>query len=94
MTFQNNIWTDTNLSGVTGGAGGAGPTFGNQMVGFAMQGNDQLHVYLVPDDGFVHQFYYNIHTWSDQILPSVGVAEGGMAGFAIGNLQHVYYISN
>ena len=90
MTFQNNNWKDTNLSEVTGGAG---PTFGNQMVGFATQGNDQLHIYLVPDDGFVHQFYYNNKTWSDEILPSVGNGGGGMAGFAIGNLQHVYYIS-
>jgi hypothetical protein len=91
MTFQNSKWTDTNLSEVTGGAG---PTFGNQMVGFATQGIDQLHIYLVPDDGFVHQFYYNNQTWSEQILPSVGAAGGGMAGFAVGNLQHVYYISN
>ena len=92
MTFQKTKWTDTNLSQVTGGAG---PTEYSQMVGFATQGNDQLHIYLISGTGYVgyvDQLYYNNKAWSYEPLPSVQTAEA-MAGFAVGNLQHVYYVS-
>ncbi len=87
MTFQNHKWTDADI-------GGPGPVYMSQIVGFATTPNDQFHVYHQSEPGGqfgVYQQYFN-GGWSSQQL-SNGLTEGGLTGFAIGNLQYVYYIS-
>jgi hypothetical protein len=88
MTFQSNQWTDTDLSTLTGMAG---PN-GSQIIGFATTPNNQLHVYLAPGNPFVDQLYYNGTAWLGEALPSSQPSDFGMAGFALGNSQRVYYI--
>jgi hypothetical protein len=93
MTFQNNEWTDTDLSTIIGGAPLV--NIGFLMFGFATPGNDQLHIYLTLDNSvFLSQLYFNGAAWFDEQLPSVGGFATAEAGFAIGNLQHVYYFSD
>jgi hypothetical protein len=93
MAFRNSTWTDSNLTSITGAAG---PYSLSQMAGFATTPNKQLHVYISGiGTANVDQFYFNGTAWSYEILPSATVAGlgPGMAGFALGNLQHVYYVS-
>jgi len=92
MTFKNNAWRDTDLSALTSSSG---PVSLTQMVGFATTPNNQLHLYFDSfGDSLINQLYYNGSNWSDEVLPSVQVGGfGGSAGFALGNLQHLYYIS-
>ena len=93
MTFKSGKWKDANLTTLTGGPG---PYSLSQMVGFATTPNNQFHVYLggIGED-VIEQFFYNGKSWAAQELPSVGPAGigPGIAGFSLGNLQHVYYIS-
>jgi len=93
MAFRNSKWTDSNLTSITGGAG---PYSLTEMTGFATTPNKQLHVYISGiGTSNVDQFFFNNTAWAYEILPSVPVASiaPGMAGFALGNLQHVYYVS-
>jgi hypothetical protein len=88
MTFLNNQWTDLD---VTAQAGGYSPTATSQMVAFSTPGN--RHVYL-NEDTYVYQLYDNGTDWFNQELSSVEAYwENGMAGFAIGNEQYLYYVS-
>ena len=94
-TFQSNTWTDTDLSSVTATSGAISQS---QIIGFATTPNLQLHVYFPSfANGQVNQLFYNGSAWSEGTLPSVPVIVIGgpcnMAGFAIGNLQRVYYVS-
>ena len=94
-TFHNNTWTDSDLSSLTGTSGVISQS---QITGFATTPNNQLHVYFSSfGNGDVNQLFYNGSAWSESTLPSVPVIVIGgpctMAGFAIGNLQHVYYVS-
>jgi hypothetical protein len=86
MTFRNKKWTDTDI-------GGPGPQYQSQMVGFATTPNDQFHVYeeSIAGGQGVYQLYFN-GSWSSQELASVATV-GGMTGFAINNLQYVYYMT-
>lgn len=66
-----------------------------QIVAFVTTPNNQYHVYYAPSSE-VYQIYYNGTAWSDQDLTGgSGNADpnSGMAGFSIGNLQHVFYMS-
>jgi hypothetical protein len=94
-TFKNNTWKDSDLSSLTGTSGAISLS---QIVGFTTTPNNQLHVYFSSfGNGLVNQLFYNGSSWSESSLPSVPVIVIGgpcnMAGFAIGNLQHVYYVS-
>jgi hypothetical protein len=67
-----------------------------QIVAFVTTPNDQYHIYYAPTTE-VYQLYYNGSYWSiDDLTGGAGNADpnSGMAGFAIGNLQHVFYMSN
>lgn len=90
MTFQNNKWADTDLSSLTGVVD---PNPGDQIIGFATTPNNQLHVYLRSNNPTqsVDQLYYNGTAWSGEALPSDPPLNFGMAGFALGNSQRVYY---
>jgi hypothetical protein len=87
-------WTDLDLSASdsapevkTGGA-----------VAFATTTpNDQFHFYYQPPPyAQIEQLYFNGTDWQAEALAQ-GTGnvsgDGGMAGFAIGNLQYVFYIS-
>lgn len=85
-------WTDLDLTAAIGaptstGYGGA--------VAFPTTPNDQFHMYYQPSTE-VYQLYYNGTNWSYEDLTGGGGQannNSGMAGFAIGNLQYVYYIA-
>ena len=91
MTFASNKWKDTDLSSATGGSFFA--QF-QDIVAFATTPNNNLHVYSLGQNNCQDQLYYNGTSWSYQVLPSVcGNGDSGtLAGFAIGNLQYVYYM--
>jgi len=87
MTYQNHKWTDADI-------GGPGPVYQSQIVGFATTPNDQFHVYHESEPGGyygIYQQYFN-GSWSSQELAS-WFTIGGMSGFAIDNMQYVYYIT-
>jgi hypothetical protein len=96
---NNTKWTDTDLTGLSGGPAHGGE---GQMAGFATMPNKQLHFYFeAVGAGDVNQLYFNGKAWSDQDLSALtgvsgagGIGTPGMAGFAIGNLQRVYYIND
>jgi hypothetical protein len=86
-------WTDVDLSASIGApdvqTGGA--------VAFATTPNDQFHFYYQPSPYTqIDQLYFNGTDWQVEELPG-GTGnvsgDGGMAGFAIGNSQYVFYIS-
>jgi hypothetical protein len=99
LTTSNNVnWTKLDLTKTAHGAAVDGTmTLG---VAFATTPNNQLHVYYgvsaYGTDADVHQLYFNGNVWSDEDLStethSAGVYfNSGMAGFAIGNAQYVFY---
>jgi hypothetical protein len=74
------------------------PTDGlyGQVVSFVTTPNNQYHVYYAPNSE-VYQIYYNGTTWSaEDLTGGAGNADpnSGMAGFSIGNLQHLFYMSH
>jgi hypothetical protein len=89
MTFENNKWTDENLSGPA-------PYLMAQIAAVVTTPNNQLHVYYAGDSG-IYQKYYNGSDWSSGKLtgdsPLGGYLAGGTSSFTMGNLQYVYYIS-
>jgi hypothetical protein len=97
LSYNLGSWTDHDLTALTGGPGGL---FTTQTIGFATTPNKQLHIFFPGSPaGDVNQFYYNGTGWSDEdltVLSSGDQAAGstGMAGFAIGNLQRVYYVGH
>jgi len=93
LYYNNAGWVDTDL---TAAAGGPTATFYGAITAFPTTPNDQLHVYYVDANSqHVHQLYYNGTSWSDNDL--TGFTGGptasayGISGFAIGNLQYVFY---
>jgi hypothetical protein len=92
-------WNRTDLTNAIGAPINEYP---GEMVGFITTPNDQFHVYYAPStNGSVpytdlYQLYYNGSAWAvDDLTSFTGAAQadalGGIAGFAIGNLQHVFY---
>jgi hypothetical protein len=84
-------WADLDLTSTEGA-----PTDGQYggIVAFPTTPNGQYHIYYAPS-GEVYQLYYN-GTWAvEDLTNGKGKADpnSGMAGFAIGNLQHVFYMS-
>jgi len=92
-TFAGGHWADLDLTSSIGAP--TDPHYGG-IVAFATRPNNQYHVYYQPDND-VYQLYFNGSSWSYQNLTGgAGQASynSGMAGFAIGNLQHVFYMSS
>jgi hypothetical protein len=74
------------------------PTDGKfgQVAAFATTPNGQYHVYYAPNSE-VYQVYYDGTSWTvEDLTNGFGNADpnSGLAGFNIGNLQHVFYMSN
>jgi len=85
-------WIDRDLTSAIGAPTDA--QYGG-IVAFATTPNDQYHIYYAPSTE-VYQIYYNGTAWAiDDLTNGAGQADdnSGMAGFAIGNLQHVFYMS-
>ena len=93
FTLKDNTWTDEDLTALTGDP----LDFSiNGMVAFKTTPNNQFHLYYPPND--LYQIYFNGSSWSDDDLTSLtggGIpnGSGGMAGIAISNLQHVFYVA-
>jgi hypothetical protein len=89
MSFESSKWKDTDLSVLTSAS-----VYPNEaLIAFATAPNDQLHVYTLDANYVVDQFFFDGTSWTDQSLPSVSTFTGPIAGFALGNLQYVYYVS-
>ncbi len=64
------------------------------MVSFPTTPNNQFHVFYAPDNN-VYQLFNPGTGWQVENITGIGQADnvGRMAGFAVGNEQHVFYIS-
>jgi hypothetical protein len=86
-------WIDYDLSNGIGAPTDA--QFGG-IVAFVTTPNNQYHIYYAPSTE-VYQIYYDGTAWSiEDLTGGAGQADpnSGMAGFSIGNLQHVFYMSS
>lgn len=98
-TYKSRKWTDMDL---TSSVGAPADFDCAGMVGFPTKPNNQFHFYYIPTTNVnqvyadVYQLFYNGSTWSVANLTNSqqAYACGGMAGFAIGNLQHVFYFAS
>lgn len=91
-TFKNKKWSDLDLTASEGAPGNG--AYGG-MAAFATTPNKQFHAYYQPSSD-VYQLFYSGTGWASQDLTGgFGQADdnSGMSGFAIGNLQHVFYLS-
>ncbi len=88
-TFLNNSWTDTDVTAITGGLGGAELS---QITACVTPVNKQFHMFYVPIFGDVYQNYFNGTNWLSQDIGGSTLQSGGMASFAIANLQYVFYL--
>jgi hypothetical protein len=95
LYYNNSGWSNLDLTAKTGGPPA---TYQGGMAAFyTVNKQDQFHVYFVDDtSSHVQQLYFNGTSWVDQDLT---VFSGGptafpyaMSGFAIGNLQYVFYV--
>jgi hypothetical protein len=93
LSLKGGIWTDRDLTAQTGGPGGF---LTPQTVGFAT--GKQLHVFLPGSpSGDINQFLYNGTTWSNEDLSvlsggDLGTGSSGMAAYAVGKQERVYYV--
>jgi Fungal fucose-specific lectin len=91
LNYNNVNWTDQDLTALVGRTlAGGGP-----ILAFATKPNNQFHVYYQDSSSLhLHQLYFNGTSWSDSDLTSIiGGAycyTSWIAGFAVGNLQHVF----
>jgi hypothetical protein len=90
FTWKNNAWTDEDLDN------NQPDNSINQMVAFRTIPNNQFHLFYPPND--LYDLTFNGHSWSDTdltVLTGGGIpnGSGGMAGFAIKNLQYVFYVA-
>jgi hypothetical protein len=93
LYYNNADWTDTDLTALTGGANA---TFYGSIAAFHTTPNKQLHVYYVDATAqHVHELYYNNTSWSDDDLTAFTggptASPYGISGFAIDNLQYIFY---
>jgi hypothetical protein len=89
FTSKNRIWTDTDLTATAGGAGGASLS---QITACVTTPNNQFHMFYQPTFGQIYQNYFNGTSWLSEDLGGNTWGAGGMASFAIGNLQHGFYL--
>ena len=88
FTYAKGHWTDFDL---TASIGAPTKTYGG-IAAFPTTPNGQFHIYFASGSD-VFQVYYNGTAWSAQDLTGNVQADyyADMSGFAIGNLQHVFY---
>jgi hypothetical protein len=88
-------WIDYDLTNGIAAPLGPIPLGEDGIVAFVTTPNNQRHIYY-PSGKEVYQLYYNGTAWSiEDLTGGSGDADttSGMAGFPIGNLQHVFYLS-
>lgn len=95
LWYNNSTWQDLDLTAMTGG--GIATPYG-AIAAFYTTPNKQLHVFYVDTNAqHVHQLYFNGSSWSDgDLTASTGGPTAfayGVTGFAVGNLQHVFYVA-
>jgi hypothetical protein len=95
LWYNNANWQNDDITALTGGA--IATPYG-AIAAFRTTPNNQLHVYYVENvSSHVHQLYYNGASWSDSDLTALtGGPQAnayGISGFAVGNLQYVFYLS-
>jgi len=80
----------------TNGIGAPPDSQSGGIAAFVTTPNNQYHVFYAPSTE-IYQIYYNGTAWSvEDLTGGKGQADpnSGIAGFAIGNLQHVFYMSS
>lgn len=88
-TYVNTGWFDLDLTLFAG----APEQSSGGITAFPTTPNNQFHIYYAPNND-VYQIYFNGTNWSvENLTGGTGQADvyAGTAGFAIGNLQHVFY---
>jgi hypothetical protein len=96
LYYNNSNWQDVDLTSLTGAPNS---TAYGAVAAFRTTPNNQPHVYYVDSSAsHLHQLYYNGTSWSDNDLTSFTGGPTaypyGISGFAIGNLQYVFYIGS
>ena len=89
FTFSRGQWIDNDLTTIIGAPT---KTYGG-IVAFPTTPNGQFHIYYAPS-GEIYQLYYNGTSWNvGDLTGGGGQADyyAAIAGFSIGNLQHVFY---
>jgi hypothetical protein len=87
--FSNGEWGDADL---TADIGAPTKTYGG-IAAFITTPNNQYHIFYAPDND-IYQLYNNGTSWAvDNLTGGAGQADyyADITGFAIGNLQHVFY---
>jgi hypothetical protein len=89
-TLKNNLWTDEDLHN------NQPDNSINGMVAFKTTPNNQFHLFYPPND--LYELFFDGMSWSDTDLTTLaggGIPNGtgGMAGFAVKNLQYVFYVA-
>jgi len=90
--YQMHTWVDWDATTTWGAPSDA--HYGG-IVAFVTTPNNQQHIYYAPSTD-VYQFYFNGTAWTvENLTGGSGQADdnSGMAGFALGNAQHVFYMS-
>ena len=90
FTSKNNIWTDEDL------LNNQPDNSINGMVAFKTTPNNQFHLFYPPND--MYELFFNGTSWTDTDLTTLtggGIPNGtgGMGGFAVKNLQYVFYVA-
>jgi hypothetical protein len=90
--FYNKKWTDQDITVLAGGV----VTDFDSLVAFNTVPNKQFHVfYLANNSNDIHELNFNGSTWSDQNMRAISNQapsdRGWMAGFAVGNQQHLFF---
>jgi hypothetical protein len=96
LWYNGSIWQDQDLTALTSSPG----TFGTDQITSFRTANKDLHVFYTSNDSsqHIHQLFWNGSDWTDQDLsaktggPMAGIRS--LTGFAVGNDQYVFYISN
>jgi hypothetical protein len=86
-TYKAGKWSDLDLTAFDNAPS---KTYGG-IVGFITTPNDQYHIFLAPDND-IYELFFNGTSWTVANLGG-GQADyyADITGFAIGNLQHVFY---
>ena len=71
----------------------------NGIAAFCTTPNLHLHVYYVDVSNHVHRLFYNNKTWNDEDLAAenggiIATPTTQVSRFAIGNLQHTFYLGS
>ncbi len=91
LFFNNSTWTDQDITVLAGGP----VTDFNSLVAYPTVDNHFHVFYLANNSNDIHELNFDGNTWTDQNLRAISnqepAARGWMAGFAVGNQQHLFF---